>query len=71
MKVRDLIERLQRVDPDFEVMILDGANGGGVPRAINLGPTERTVTPDDLDATDDVDGIELGAAVVVLGYGCY
>lgn len=70
MKIRDLIERLQRVDPDFEVMILDGENGG-VPRQINLGPIEHTISPEDIDATADCEEIELGAAVIVLGYGSY
>jgi hypothetical protein len=38
MKVGELIKELGKFLPEQEVMILDGYNGGGVPREINLGP---------------------------------
>ena len=72
MKVKKLIEKLQKVDPDLEVAILDGFNGGGEPRTINLGPfvtnnNDREFAPydfADLDSEEDAD-------IVIMGYGCY
>lgn len=73
----ELIARLQEYDPDIEVTILDGFNGGGQPRCINLGPQiwtmddlcvlkERGMEPDygDLDT-------EKGTPIICMGYGCY
>lgn len=70
MKIKDLIERLQRHDPEADVMILDSSNGGGRPREINLGPTEQVITASDADTTADCEHI-VGRVVVILGYGCY
>lgn len=77
MKVRDLIAKLEKLDPDLEIAILDGFNGGGEPRTINFGPThwnkdrlaemkKFNIPPDysDLDVED-------GTEIVVMGYGCY
>jgi len=70
MKVKELIARLAKQDPEKEVMILDGNNGGGVVREINLGPTEHKVTVEDI--TESADAEDLGGeTVIVLGYGNY
>jgi hypothetical protein len=65
-----LIVRLESFHPDIEVMILDGFNGGGEPREINLGPNRRTITEKNADEGADCEG-KVGRAVIVLGYGCY
>lgn len=77
MKVAELIAKLQKVDSELEVAILDGFNGGGQPRELNLGPVlwdqealdemkELNNAPDyaDLKSTP-------GTPIVVMGYGCY
>jgi hypothetical protein len=70
MTVSELIDQLSDYLPDIEVMILDGFNGGGTPRTINLGPRASTITPKDAeDAADCEDRV--GEPIVVLGYGCY
>jgi hypothetical protein len=35
--------------PDTELMVLDGFNGGGFQREVNLGPTSRTITEEDAE----------------------
>jgi len=50
--------------------VLDGFNGGGLPRTINLGPTSRQITPDYARETADCEGL-VGKDVLVVGYGCY
>lgn len=70
MTIRELTDRLAQYPHDMPVMILDGFNGGGAPRTINLGPCVHHVREDDADAAADCDDL-VGAAVVVLGYGCY
>lgn len=70
MTVRELIDRLKSFDPEIEVAILDGFNGGGAPRTINLGPVIRKVTKEDGCATADFEGMG-GESVAVLGFGCY
>lgn len=65
MKVKDLIEYLKLYPPNLEVAILDGFNGGGVPREINLGPTNMTLR----DETDLK--TKIGKEIIVMGYGCY
>jgi hypothetical protein len=72
MKTRELVERLLLDDPqgDMDAMILDGFNGGGVPREINFGPTPCTITQQDADKAADCEGM-VGEHVLVLGYGFY
>lgn len=70
MKVGELIKELQAFDPEMEVMILDGFNGGGSPRTINLGPGLMTISQQDAKETADCEG-RVGESVVRLGYGCY
>ncbi len=70
MKVKELIERLQQFGSETEVMILDGFNGGGEPRELNLGPHRYVVSRFDTIATADCEG-KNGDTVVILGYGCY
>lgn len=69
MTISALIERLSKVDPDAQIMILDGFNGGGVPREINLGPMDHVVTAKDVDETCDCEGLGEGTRVFVLGFG--
>lgn len=70
MTIAQLIARLQEYSPETEVMVLDGFNGGGVPRDLNLGPTEQVIVAEDEEAAADCEG-RVGEKVVVLGYGCY
>jgi hypothetical protein len=70
MKVKDLINKLQKYPQDMDVMILDSFNGGGVPREINLGPVEHEITTEDINETADCEDIGR-QTVVVMGYGCY
>ena len=70
MTVAELIKRLSEFRPDMEVMILDGFNGGGHPREINLGPTTRVITPVDDDQCADCEG-RTGEFVITMGYGSY
>lgn len=67
MTVGELIERLGKFSPNKRVMILDGFNGGGEPRTINLGPTLETVED---NGDYDCEGLN-GEKIVVMGYGCY
>lgn len=77
MTVQQLIEKLQRFNPSLEVAILDGFNGGGNPRAINLGPhieSDREAQEMGYDKTDrDYEDLATfqGNEIVILGYGCY
>lgn len=65
MNVKQLIERLREYPPEMEVAILDGFNGGGAPRTINLGPTMRCEGDyEDLKSKP-------GTNIVVMGYGSY
>lgn len=70
MKVGELIQELNKFSLEQEVMILDGYNGGGVPREVNLGPQIQTVEDADAEETADCEGL-VGEDVVVLGFGCY
>ena len=71
MTVLDVIQALlKRGDLNRPCMVLDGFNGSGTPREINLGPVERTVTAEDAEASADCEGLE-GQTVVVVGFGCY
>lgn len=71
MTVSELLHSLWELDGNLEVAILDGHNGGGQPRTLNLGPhlEERDGNGDDRDTSDLCD-IE-ASSWVVLGYGCY
>lgn len=75
--VGSLIKELQQLDQDLEIGVLDGFNGGGIPRALNMGPYE--FNPSDEDQTFDGHGMadysdlktEEGQKIVYIGYGCY
>lgn len=77
MKVSQLISQLQGLDPDMEIAILDGFNGGGQPRTINFGPlawdTESLEEMKDFDMSPDYADLESapGTPIAVMGYGCY
>jgi hypothetical protein len=77
MKVSELIAELSKCDPDMEVVILDGFNGGGQPRTINLGPckwdAETLEEMADMDMEPDYSDIysEPGTPIVIMGYGFY
>lgn len=70
MRVQQLIAQQRQYDPNAEVMILDGHNGAGAPREINMGPTVRVISQADADDGADCEG-KVGKSVVVMGYGCY
>lgn len=70
MTKRELIDFLTPYGDDMDVMILDGFNGGGVAREINLGPCEHVITAAEANEASDCDG-RVGNTVVVIGYGCY
>lgn len=70
MTVAELIDRFRTIPKDSQIMILDGSNGGGVPREINTGPSFHVVEAWDADETADCENL-VGTTVVVLGYGCY
>lgn len=70
MLASELIERLRQLPADRQVMILDGFNGGGVPREINLGPTERLITAEHAEEAADCEDI-VGSTVAIIGFGCY
>jgi len=70
MKVKDLIKELQKLNPEQRIMILDGFNGGGYPRMINLGPTKQKITKHDAEECADCEG-RIGETVNVMGYGFY
>ena len=74
MKVRELIELLERLEPEKEIMILDGANGGGDPREIDLGPSKgvtRVISYDMWENNADCEAFNVGTTVYVMGYGFY
>jgi len=54
---------------DIEVMILDGSNGGGVPREINI-DSYKVITEEHADDCADCEN-KVGEKVFTLGYGCY
>jgi hypothetical protein len=70
MSNAELIERLKEYPANQEVMLLDGFNGGGTPRTLNMGPSERVISPRNTHDTSDCEGME-GQVVIVLGYGSY
>jgi hypothetical protein len=78
MKVKELIQRLSELPLDLEVVILDGYNGGGCQRTINLGPFVEELGPEEVkhrlaeepDYYDDT-RTPPGKPRVVMGYGCY
>jgi len=76
MLVMQLIEQLSQLPQTLEVTILDGFNGGGIPRDINLTP--HVYDPKEWEWTtnkerDDYSDIHTptGQPIVVMGYGCY
>lgn len=77
MLIGELIVKLQKLDPQTEVAILDGFNGGGQPRALNFGPVlwdvEALEEMKDFDMSPDYADLssEAGVPIVVIGYGCY
>jgi hypothetical protein len=77
MKISELIAKLGEYDPDMEVVILDGFNGGGQPRTINLGPCEWDAETleemAEMDCEPDYSDIDSkpGTPIVIMGYGCY
>jgi hypothetical protein len=56
--------------PDLDIMILDGFNGGGEPREINLGPCLRTITQQNANGGADCES-KVGKEVRVIGFGSY
>lgn len=77
MTVEELVDRLKKYPSNTEIAILDGFNGGGEPRTINLGPVlwdeERLNEMKDLDMFPDYADLnsKSGTPIVIIGYGCY
>jgi hypothetical protein len=72
MNVGELRERLAKYPDDMDVAILDGFNGGGSFREINLGPTSAVYKEgDDPEDWEDIEYAEVGTKIVYMGYGCY
>jgi hypothetical protein len=68
MKAHDLAVLLLK-SPDMDVMILDGFNGGGTPRELNL-VTVKVITEDHAEVTADCED-RIDEQVLVLGFGNY
>ena len=69
MKSHELAQQLLQ-EPNIEIMILDGFNGGGYPREINLGPITQTITEEDANESGDCEEM-VGEDVLIMGYGFY
>lgn len=67
MNVAELITRLQKFDQSTEIAILDGFNGGGSPRTVNLGPYLSKTCGLDLDDIETPEGCD----IIILGFGSY
>ena len=77
MTKAELIKRLEGFSDETEVSILDGFNGGGQPRQINLGPLlfdpndkSHTFVGDERQDYSDLNTPK-GGKIIVMGFGCY
>ena len=70
MKVGKLQRILNLFHPDMEIMILDGFNGSGVPREINVHPRIHRISNQDAESTADCED-KIGEHVAVVGFGSY
>jgi len=66
MTAHELAEILL-IGRNYEIMILDNSNGGGVPRELNFGPCLWRVHPKHAEETADCSG-KIGDQVIVIGY---
>lgn len=74
MKIDDLVERLleaKKEHGNIEVTILDGFNGGGKPRTINIGPVVETIPNPNNHGRDTEDIATKEGSYVTIGFGCY
>jgi len=71
MKVAELIARLRELPLSAEIMVLDGFNGGGVPRELKLKPVPHKISQEDIDDSADCDDFNVGDEVFIIMYGCY
>jgi hypothetical protein len=74
LKVKELIAALSELNPEMEIMILDGFNGGGYPRHINCKPykdSPHLISQKDVANCGDCEDIGRGHEVYTIGYGCY
>jgi hypothetical protein len=71
LTVGELKEILNKYDDNLEVMVLDGFNGGGSPRAINSGPRIYKITQNDIDELGDCEFHNVGDEIILMGYGSY
>jgi predicted PP-loop superfamily ATPase len=67
MKVKDLIEQLQRFNEDMEIMISDNH---GFLRTLNKHPRESLVYQQDADMCGDCEDL-VEQTVVQIGFGSY
>jgi len=75
--VKEFINELEKIDSKLEVAIIDGFNGGGIPRTINFGPLifdpsnkDSTFSGDERQDYSDIE-TKAGNEILVMGYGCY
>jgi hypothetical protein len=69
MKSHDFAAQLLKL-PNMDLMILDGSNGGGEPRDLNLGPSRQIITEANAKEGADCED-KVGKEVLVIGYGFY
>ena len=75
MKKSEMIHRLNEIEGDPEITILDGFNAGGQPRTINFGPLlwvqeGHTFRGDPRQDYADIES-KPGADIIIMGYGFY
>jgi hypothetical protein len=73
MNITELIKQLEilrSINGDVQVMVLDGFNGDGKPRDLNLGPLLRTIDDYDAAYVGDCENRQ-GETVAVIGFGSY
>lgn len=70
MKLSDFLEMTSGCPLDMELMCLDGSNGGGQLRTLNLTPSMVTITKEDAAESGDCEDL-VGKTVLRIGYGCY
>ena len=73
MTKRELMTELFKIKGNPEIAILDGFNGGGIPRRINFGPIDIIPSKEDKDSewSQTADLEDKTETIILIGYGCY
>ena len=81
MTVGDLIDALSESNRNLPIRVLDGFNGGGTGRVINLGPhvinSAEGMDEEELEIAKEegvrnsLEDLDIDAPCVIMGYGCY